>query len=100
MAKSLPGAVQVDLLGRKVVCTPAFLFAGGKPVDPLSRDAGVRLGRITKQPDARPVKWRLGIAFAGESKNRGGRMAKSGGLRALGLLLQLLSLRLSRRSTR
>jgi hypothetical protein len=90
----LPGAVQVDILGQKVVFTPTFLYVGGKSIDPLSADIETRISRITRQPKSRPTKWILRATFAGEADPRSGRIWKSRLLLGLGLLARLVSLRL------
>jgi len=90
----LPGAVQVDILGRKVLFTPAFLYVGGKSIDPLSADIETRISRITRQPKSRPIKWILRATFVGEADPRSGRIWKSRLLLGLGLLARLVSLRL------
>ncbi|MFZ2161049.1 MAG: hypothetical protein WAW02_02420 [Sideroxyarcus sp.] len=94
---SLPGSVQVDLLGQKVYFTPAVVYAQGKPVDPLARDAGLRLARITKTSNTQPVHWELAVAFHGERSLRRGRIAQSTFGTALSLLLRLMFLRFSGR---
>ena len=96
--QELPGAVQVDILGRKVVFTPTFLYVGGKSIDPLSADLETRISRITKQPKSRPTKWILSATFLGEADPRSGRIWKSRLFLGLGLLARLVSLRLIPRS--
>ena len=93
----MQGAVQADILGAKVLVTPTSMFVHGKTVDPLARDVTTRLARITKTPKNRPERWRLDVLFNGESKTRSGRIARSAFAQALGLVLRLILLRLSRR---
>lgn len=92
-----PGAVQVDVLDRKVLCTPAWLFAGGKALDPMASDVAKRLGRITQQPATRPLAWTLRVTFAGETRPRSGRLAAPGWRQALALGWRLVWLRFQRR---
>jgi hypothetical protein len=94
---SLPGSVQVDVLGKKVYFTPAVMYAQGKQVDPLAQDAEQRLSRITKTSNTRPVHWELSVAFQGEKQLRRGRIARSTFGTALGLLVRLVLLRFSGR---
>ena len=96
--RKLPGAVQVDLLGTKALFTPAFIYAQGKTLDPLAADAETRIGRILKMSNARPASWCLDETFVGESQRRTGRIARSGMLQALSLLVRLIALRFARRS--
>lgn len=95
--QELPGAVQVDLLGSKVLVTPTHLFVQGKTLDPLASDAEARVARVTKSSNADPSRWRLDELFIGESEFRSGRIAKAGIGQAVGLLARLLSLRFARR---
>ena len=94
---SLPGSVQVDVLGKKVYFTPAAVYALGKQVDPLAHDAEQRLSRITKTVNTRPLHWELTVAFHGEQQVRRGRIARSTFGTALALLVRLVLLRLSAR---
>ena len=98
--QELPGAVQVDLLGPKVLLAPAFLWAQGKQLDPLAPDVETRLRRITGVPNSRPSCWRLGVPFAGESRVPTGRIAQSNFMQALGLFGRLVSLRFIQRGHR
>lgn len=84
-----PGAVQVDVLGRRVSCLPALLYVGDRSLDPLASDVGTRIARITHQPRSQPTAWTLAVAFAGETMPRRGRIARWHGLRAAGLLVKL-----------
>jgi len=93
----LPGAVQVDFLGDKVHFTPTAIFARGKLLDPLSSDAQRRLARIIKTSGAKPVVWRLNAYVAGESTLRRGRIWQFTLVKALILLVQLISLRFTPR---
>lgn len=88
--RPLAGAVQVDVLDRRVYCTPALLFAGGKALDPLAHDVATRLERITRQAASPPRRWALAVCFSGEARPRRGRIARWAWLRALGLLARLL----------
>jgi len=92
---SLPGAVQVDVLGKNAHFTPAVVYARDKSVDPLDRDAERRLSRITKTSDAKPIRWELAVTFHGENQTRRGRIARTYGT-ALLLLARLILLRFSR----
>jgi len=94
---SLPGSVQVDVLGQKVLFTPAVVYAQEKSVDPLGRDAEQRLSRITKTSDAKPIRWELAVPFHGENETRRGRIARTTIGTALVLLTRLILLRFSRR---
>ena len=94
---SLPGSVQVDILGQKARFTPAVVYAQGKAVDPLAPDAEVRLARITKTSNTRPLHWELSVPFQGERTVRSGQIAKSTPGTALALLARLLFLRFTRR---
>ena len=94
--QEFPGAVQVDLLDRRANFTPVCLFVGKQSVDPLAADAGARIERIAKRLNARPVKWRLAVLFTGEVSPRSGRISRHQAFRALGLLIQLLRLHLTR----
>ena len=94
---SLPGSVQVDILGQKVHFTPAVVYAKGKAVDPLAGDAEVRLARITKTSNTRLLHWELSVPFHGEQRVRSGQIAKSTFGTALALLVRLLILRFSSR---
>jgi hypothetical protein len=93
---SLPGAVQVDVLGKKAHFTPAVVYAREKSVDPLDRDAERRLSRTTKTSDAKPMRWELAVTFHGENQTRRGRIARSTYGTALLLLARLILLRFSR----
>ncbi len=95
--QELPGAVQVDILGAKVHCTPVLLCARGKQLDPLAADIAARLGRITHASDCRPASWRLAVPIAGESTPRKGRIPKSRWFQAIALLFRLIVLRSARR---
>lgn len=95
--QELPGAVQVDLLGKKVLFTPAVIHAQGKSLDPLGSDTHSRLGRIVKASQAQPIAWRLDAHFTGEPAVRRGRISQSTWVRALGLLVRLILLRFTRR---
>lgn len=94
---SLPGSVQVDVLGKKVHFTPTVVYVQGKQVDPLARDAEQRLSRITKTSNTRPLRWGLTVAFQGEMQVRRGRIARSTLGTALALLVRLVLLRFIRR---
>ena len=93
-----PGAVQVDILDRKVIATPALLFARDKSLDPMADDVDARIARITKQSGARPSTWVLGATFAGEAAPRSARIATSRFGRGAKLLVELMLLRFSRRT--
>ncbi|WJN61118.1 hypothetical protein [Pseudomonas sp. SO81] len=93
---TLPGAVQVDVLGEKAYFTPAVVYARERSVDPLDRDAERRLSRITKMSDAKPMRWELAVTFHDESQTRRGRIARSTYGIALLLLARLVFLRFSR----
>ncbi len=95
--QDLPGAVQVDVLGPKVYCTPVLLCARGKQLDPLEPDIAARLGRITHASNCRPASWRLAVPIAGESAPRRARIPKSRWFQAVVLLFRLISLRSARR---
>ncbi|MEY4561666.1 MAG: hypothetical protein RLZZ618_943 [Pseudomonadota bacterium] len=95
--RELPGAVQVDSLGTKLVCTPAFIWAGGKGVEALGHDTALRLARLTKASGTRPLAWQLAVAVGGELTPRRGRIARFQWLQAFGLVLRLISLRFRRR---
>lgn len=95
--QELPGAVQVDLLGSKLLFAPAFLCVQGKQLDPVAPDVEKRLLRITKIASGRPVSWRLEVAIAGESTLRAGRISQSRLVQAFHLLIQLVWLRFIRR---
>lgn len=95
--QTLPGAVQVDLLGPRTLFTPAFAYVRGKTLDPLAADAETRISRITKVSDARPASWSLDAPFAGESEVRTGSIAQSVFFQALVLLVRLVSLRFTGR---
>lgn len=94
--EQFPGAVQVDLLNHKAIFTPAFLYVGGKSLDPLAQDIGTRMARITKQTDCQPTHWTLGITIPGDKRPRSGRIAQSRVMQALGLLARLVLLKLYR----
>jgi hypothetical protein len=95
--QELPGVVQADFLGKKVLFTPTVIYAEGKPLDPLGSDTHSRLARIVKTSNAQPIGWRLDAHFAGELAARRGRISQSTVVRALSLLIQLISLRLTRK---
>ncbi len=97
--RELPGTVQVDFLGSKMIFTPPCLYAQGKSIDPFAPDVETRLSRITKTHKSRPTRWRLDVPIVGESVARSGRIARSGFVQALGLIVRLVSLRFIRRST-
>jgi hypothetical protein len=94
---SVPGCVQVDILGRTVHFTPALVYVEGKPVDPLASNAEQRIARITKTSNTRPLQWELAVPFHGELQTRRGRIARSAFVRALALLVRLVLLRVGRR---
>lgn len=96
----LPGMVQVDLLGPHVETTPAAVFAAGKCVDPLGRDAAVRLGRILQSVPRQPVQWSLGVTIGGEPQPRANAIPKAGFAQAFSLILQLARLKRMRSGTR
>jgi len=85
-----PGAVQVDIIGRRVMFTPALLFVAGRSLDPLAADVGVRIARITRGTASRPTAWMLDASFVGEPLPRRGRIAGSVLMRAAGLAARLL----------
>ncbi len=89
----LTGFVEVGALGRKLEFTPGVVFAGGKAVEVLGREAAVRLERILKAKDAQPVSWELDVCLSGEGSPRKGDIAKPGFAQALALLVQLGRLR-------
>ncbi len=93
----LAGAVQVDLLGAKVLFTPVVMYVHGKQIDPLAPDVEARLARITKAAATRPERWRLNVPFSGEPAVRSGRIARSTFAQALGLFARLVLLRFHRR---
>ena len=93
----LPGAVQVDNLGKKRVCTPAFIWAGGKSVEALGHDTELRLGRLTKASGTRPLAWQLAVTVGNEPSRRRGRIARFRWMQAFGLVLRLVALRFQRR---
>jgi hypothetical protein len=94
---TLPGIVQVDILGTQVECTPVAVFANGKSVDPLGRETATRLGRILKIDDAQPVFWQLEVVLQGERTRHQARVERPGALQALGLFAQIVRLHRSRR---
>ena len=91
--RQLPGLVQVDVLGRNVEFEPCAIYASGKEVDPSSREAEKRLGRILHEENARPTRWELAVTLAGEDQPRRGAISSSAAVRALGLLVRLARLR-------
>jgi hypothetical protein len=93
----LPGAVQVDILGAKVILTPAFLYVQGKTLDPLATDVETRLARITGTVKTRPTKWQLNVHFVGEGTVRSGRIYQSRWIQVLVLVARLISLRFALR---
>lgn len=93
---SLPGLVQVDLLGKQVECTPVSVFAKGKAIDPLGKDTASRLERILGAKDAQPIAWQLEVHIGGEVEPRAATIARPGVLQALSLLAQLGRLHRSR----
>jgi hypothetical protein len=93
----LPGFVELGVIGRKLEFTPGVVFAGGKAVEALGREAAVRLERILKTKDTQPVAWELDVCLAGEDRPRKADIAKPGYGQALALLVQLGRLRRMRR---
>jgi hypothetical protein len=94
---SLPGSVQVDMLGQKVHFTAVVVYAQGKAVDPLAHDAELRLARITKASNTRLSHWELAVLFHGERTARRGQIAKSTFGTTMALLTRLVHLRFSGR---
>jgi hypothetical protein len=94
--RELPGAVQVDILGRYASFTPTFLYVQGRPVDPLSVDVATRIARITHGTQSPPVRWCLDAKFAGEVDPRSGRISRSRLIRGIGILARLVRLRIMR----
>jgi hypothetical protein len=88
------GSVQVDVLGRGLFCTPAFLYISGMPLDPLAADVATRIKRIAKRDMGRPTSWTLAVTIAGEAKPRSGRIRKSRFIQVIGLVARLVALRL------
>jgi hypothetical protein len=84
--ESAPGAVQVDILGQRVFFTPAFLYLGGEPVDPMDGGAG----------RMRAERWTLNEIFAGEARPRSARIFHSTIIQLLAILVQLFRMRFAR----
>lgn len=93
---TLPGAVQVDVLGAQVELDPCVIFAGGKSVDALGHDTAPRLARLLKASDTQPVHWALGARLGDETVMREQAMARPGAAQVLGLLFKLARLKRSR----
>lgn len=89
----LPGLVQVDILGSHVELDPCAIYALGKQVDPLSKDAEMRLTRILHEENTRPVEWELVVSLVGENQSRREAISSSSFMRALGLLAKLVRLK-------
>lgn len=94
----LPGFVELTVLDQKLEFSPGVMFAGGKAVEALGKEAAVRLERILKTKDAQPVSWELDVCISGEGSRRKGSIEKPGFAQALALLVQLGRLRGMRRS--
>ncbi len=90
---NLPGLVQVDIIGQTVEFTPCSVFASGKAVDPLAKDAAVRLTRILKQEVSPARRWTLDVVLKGERDHRTQPLSGSSLIEALGLLAKLGRLR-------
>lgn len=95
--QQLSGFVEVAALGQALTFTPGVVFAGGKAVEALGREAAVRLARILKAQDTQPVSWQLDVCLVGEGSRRKGRVARPGLAQAWALLVQLGHLRRMRR---
>jgi hypothetical protein len=91
------GLVQVDILDKQIEFVPVTVFASGKAVDPLGRDAEARLRRILKETGVQPVRWCLEVLLAGELEPRSKSIRKPGLAQAASLLAQLARLKLRRR---
>lgn len=90
---TVPGLVQVDVLGAQVEFDPCVIFAGGKSVEPLGHDTSQRLARLLKVTDAQPVHWALDILLDGETAVREAPIGKPGAMQVLGLLFKLARLK-------
>jgi hypothetical protein len=88
------GLVQVDILDKQIEFVPVTVFASGKAVDPLGRDAETRLQRILKETRVQPIRWRLDVLLAGEREPRSKAISKPGLAQAASLLAQLARLKL------
>jgi hypothetical protein len=91
--RRLPGLVQADVLGSQLELDPCAIYASGKQVDPLSKDAEMRLTRILHEENTRPVEWELAVSLIGESKPRRGAISSSSFMRTFGLLARLVRLK-------
>lgn len=90
---TVPGLVQVDVLGSQVEFDPCVILAGGKSVEPLGHDAAQRLARLLKVSDAQPVHWALDTLLGGETAVREAPIGKPGVMQVLGLLFKLARLK-------
>lgn len=86
---TFPGAVQIDVLGQKVVLAPAFVFLLDRQLSPISMDTDRLLSRYTKFPGNTPRKWVLQRALPGESKPRHAHIRKSLGFHLAVLVVRL-----------
>lgn len=90
---TVPGLVQVDVLGNEVEFDPCVILAGGKSVEPLGHDAAQRLARLLKVNDTQPVHWALDTLLGGETAVRQAPIGKPGAVPVLGLLFKLARLK-------
>lgn len=85
----LPGAVQLDVLGRKVAQAPAFLFLLDRHLDAVSMETDRLLSRHTKFPGNTPKSWQLKVMLPNESRPRSGLIRKSFGFHLASLVISL-----------
>lgn len=86
---TLPGAVQIDVLGPKVVLDPAFVFLLDRQLSPISMDTDRLLSRYTKFPGNTPRRWTLQLTLPGESRPRSAHIRKTLGFHLAVLVVRL-----------
>lgn len=87
--REMPACVEVTSIQGRVRFHPLFVFLLERQLEFVSNETDRLLGRYTKHPANRPVKWRLEVLMEGERRLRQGRVKRS-------LLSLLVTLALSR----
>ena len=67
---ALPGCVEVSVRNGKPHMEPMFIFLQDRHLDFGGAETRTVLCHYTKNPDARPERWQLAVAFDGESAPR------------------------------
>ena len=97
---SLPGAVQIDAFGGKVVLNPAFVYLLDRQLPPISMDTDRLLSRYSKFPGNTPKRWTLQLTLPGESRPRSARIRKTFGFHLAVIVVRLGKSFLKRRLQR